>query len=58
MGYPPYLGFQVCGPRLLNPLVTAPVFAHKVREYVSSFFLTTLMVVFPGYDSPWQGLEV
>ena len=48
MGLPPYLGFQLCRPRLLNPLVTPPVFAYKVREYVSSFFLRTLMVVFPG----------
>ena len=58
MGFPPYLGFQLCPPLLLNPLVTPPVFAYKVREYVGFFFRTTLMVVVPGYDSPWQGLEV
>ena len=58
MRFCPYLGFQLCLPRLLNPLVTPPVFAYKVREYLGSFFRTTLIVVFPGYDSPWQGLEV
>ena len=57
MGVPPYLGLQVCRPCLLNPLVTPPVFAYKVREYLSSFFVATLMVVLLGYDSPSQGLE-
>ena len=54
----PTRSFSFCRSRLLNPLVTPPVLAYRVREYVSSFFMTTLMVVFPGYDSPWQALEV
>ena len=57
MGCAPYLRFQICCPRLLNPLVTPPVFPYKVREYLSSFFLATLIVVLLGYNSPWQGLE-
>ena len=56
MGFPPYLGFQLCRPRLLSPLVTRLVFAYKVRVHFSSFFMITMMVVLAGYDSPWQGL--
>ena len=58
MGFPPYLGFQLCCPRLLSPLVTRLVFAYKVRVHFSSFLMTTMMVVLAGYDSPWHGLEI